>query len=653
MSIDNTKDRQRHRPVSHSRSSRRQSRSDRGHLLQARLRLLLVAAMVFLVIGRLAPVASASPASTFTGPTSAAAAGSSEPRMESLSIGGGTTGEREGAAVPVGATRSMANTPSFVPGDEIACASLSAKTAKIKELGITNCLEYSHREVNGVILKVYQPSEWKASGGWGTKFLTPAQEAVEASALVYTQLGHLNDVYVVFAQNKVGAGDAYADGGPDFHGGEGTCILTIYTASDSLKIDEFHQVVAHEMFHCFQFRNLPAQMRVGPPAYNWWVEGSADYFSNVVYPKVNNEWGQHLADFDARSPFTPITQMAYSNAIFFQYLGNEIGNRGIIDLLVTLPSSGGEAEQQAALRAYPGFAALFQGFAEQYLDGAIVDTGGEKLPVHPAIKPETPEIASTTIIEYNAHPFVVNRYVPVFAAQMTFTVAEEHSGAPGHSGARDLARVGAWDPSLPAAIACGGAQTYVVALTSVGATPNQDATSRFQISASNAECEIPETGPDKCLIGAWQVVDFEAYLLSAYAASNSAVDVDYHGQSGSLTYLFGSRDVTVSASEFAIELGASVAGSEAQIEILLDGTTTAPFTVTDPGVGEAESVPSEITVTLQVILDGDVVYDEEAPAFLQLIGGPFTYACDGNTLQLAVLGPSGQPLPPMTLTRLA
>jgi hypothetical protein len=49
----------------------------------------------------------------------------------------------------------------------------------------------------------------------------------------------------------------------------------------------FMQTIAHEMFHCYQVWNFPEQADDAWSVQDWWGEGTANYFSNVVWPKVN------------------------------------------------------------------------------------------------------------------------------------------------------------------------------------------------------------------------------------------------------------------------------------------------------------------------------------------------------------------------------
>jgi Predicted Zn-dependent protease (DUF2268) len=600
-----------------------------------RTALLSLTALLAVLAGLIAPIATAETARS--APSASGQAGASVTRALTGSAQDGAADGREAGHV----LSAAAQTP-------VPCAGLSPVAGRFKGMGLVDCLQHSSQHINGADYRIFYPTEWDPNGGWGSGYLQPAAEAVAQSAKVFGKLGLMTNVNVVFALNNEGNIGAYANGGLGFLTTDQPCVVAVFTLSAQLSIERFQQILAHELFHCFQYWNLDPQMHANYAAREWWVEGTAEYFSNVAYPTVNEEWDR-IPEFDQLSSKTPLTKLSYENTVFFQFLANRISNEGIIAFLATLPTAGGTAEQEKALRRYPGFADLFQDFAQSYLDKQIADTSGAMLPVNPTIKPFEPTIVGSIKLQLLAAPFTIARFAPVFDPGDAFTITTKRSDEPGRNGARVFETTGNWSATLPETIGCSDPHTYLLAITVLEAAPEDSSTIVYDIAAADAKCQQT----DACLIGSWEVTDFEAYLVAAYSATNSAIDVRYDGQSGSLNYNFGSHDVTVLAQDFEIDLGASIAGSNAEIAIILDGETTTTYRTDAPGSGSADSVPSGIKVTLQVVLDGDVVYDDEAPAFLQLIGGSFGYACDGDTLQLSVLGPSGEPLPPMTLTRQA
>jgi hypothetical protein len=68
----------------------------------------------------------------------------------------------------------------------------------------------------------------------------------------------------------------------------GACQIRLFYGWSGPEADDNYrlQTVAHEMYHRVQqtlFDNPPSPSP-------WWIDGSANYFSNVVYPRLNEEW---------------------------------------------------------------------------------------------------------------------------------------------------------------------------------------------------------------------------------------------------------------------------------------------------------------------------------------------------------------------------
>jgi hypothetical protein len=537
----------------------------------------------------------------------------------------------------------------------VPCASIWPDGDRTKASGLTDCVEYAGRRIGGADYRVFYPAEWATAPGPAAKFLPITMEAVQRAVQVYGKLGPIWSVNILFA--ITGIPDTLADANVIDVGGNQLCGVMVDPSSANDSEEAFRQTIAHELFHCFQIWNFSWGLDnyQNYQASKWWVEGTAEYFSNVVYPTVNSEWSR-IAGFDAKSVDTPLTSMAYENTVFFQYLGNTIGNDGILKLLAALPDSGGVAEQQAALRAYPGFAQLFQDFAQAYLDKAIKDTGGQMLPVNPVVALPPPPIAESQTILLEPQPFVLYRHGLTLAAEPTFKIATEIPGGSSILAVRPLQVAGTWDKAIEANIDCGDPRVYVTAFTSLAAPTDGEVVATYTITATPDDCKPPLLETDQCLIGTWLVGDIEEPLMASYAATNAqaAAQITFQGTSGSLQYSFDGRTVWLDAADFNIQLGAEIAGYDADILIEMDGSTSAPYwTDLSGGNGRVLETPNQISVFIYVLLDGAEVFSGEATALWQLVGGSFTYTCDGDVLLLAVPGPGGPLLPPIILTRQA
>jgi hypothetical protein len=140
----------------------------------------------------------------------------------------------------------------------------------------------------------------------------------------------------------------------------------------------FQQTVAHELAHCHQWENFWDQALVAH--HDWWVEGSAEYLSNVIYPQADLE---HTRWSYAKgiNLNTTLLDLSYGAYVFFQFHEEEIGREGIYRLFAGLPTKGGKAEQEEGLRRFHGATdELYQDFLEALLDGTVRDTGGGFVP---------------------------------------------------------------------------------------------------------------------------------------------------------------------------------------------------------------------------------------------------------------------------------
>jgi hypothetical protein len=210
-------------------------------------------------------------------------------------------------------------------------------------------------------------------------YLQAAHEAVAASWNLFSTFGEMRAIDVVFTvlgdQEDPSTG-AVAPG----LGGAQSCQIAIYpgalkadSAADQksgVALGAFKQIVAHEMFHCFQSIRFPAHTWdvVDWKINDWWGESTADYFSNLVYPTVNREW-ETVPQFAIGSTKVPIFGMSYANSIFFQH-GNTLGNQAIIDLIGSLPADS-LAGQRKVVSAYAWMDDFWHEFGQLFLEAGF------------------------------------------------------------------------------------------------------------------------------------------------------------------------------------------------------------------------------------------------------------------------------------------
>jgi hypothetical protein len=240
----------------------------------------------------------------------------------------------------------------------------------------------------------------------------------------------------------------------------------------------------------------------------WWSEGSAEYFSNVVYPDVDYEY-RFANAFDAQSATTPLYHMGYENFGFFQFLANRWGDNAVITFLESMPTTGGASDQQDRLAAWPGMQEVFHDFGKAYLDLNIPDTSGGTLPLTPTYDHivEVPQGALHQ--EYSPAPFVLDRHELFFVDDTRFSVRRELVDGDGRDSANQGGRPGAWGPLPPTVNTSCGEGEYLLLVTS--AVPSG---SPAGVVSIDTDGQPLEEGVDceACLLGTWEL-DNSSYLF--------------------------------------------------------------------------------------------------------------------------------------------
>lgn len=243
---------------------------------------------------------------------------------------------------------------------------------------------------NGNTHYIYYPRNWS---GEKAALADRAKSAINKSLDYYERLpafGGGEPVSMVFQL----AGSDYAATNKE----GGRCRIAMFPASvAAADRDKLPQTVAHEMFHCSQYAYLKDwligdlgmsadEFDAYTEATEWWIEGTAEYFGAQVYPCINGE-DEYIDEFDVGSVSHSILiyDMGYANVVFFQYLGNEMGEGAVVELIRALPDRGGTEQQAAGLAAHRDMPDKFQEFGRAYLDAEIGDPCGGRaaLPVHP------------------------------------------------------------------------------------------------------------------------------------------------------------------------------------------------------------------------------------------------------------------------------
>ncbi len=504
------------------------------------------------------------------------------------------------------------------------------------------CLEYRDSVTygGGLRARAYYARE-DSSDELVQRAVQLALEAIVDAANTYQglglEIGHANLIFTLLDHPGEDGTYAMVPGRSAGRIAGEPCPIIVYPVGvESLGEAQFKQAVAHEFYHCVQ------DLRYGPTNYDvtdWWVEGSATYFSNVVYPSANQEW-EYVFDFDLFSPRFPLvhSNLAYASVVFWMYVGESSSLYDVLHISDSLSNSRGsagveasKAEQLVALSSWGGMDELFFAFSKAYLDNQIRDTGGGYLPLDPA---------PGTVITYpggremETHPFVVTRYRLRFDEGYLYNITENVSGASGNHAVRPSVAGDEWG-NLPDShsTAC-GESTFRLVLVSTDPSAVSDP------HTLDLETDEEETlDCDECLIGHWEMsVDVLQPTFASFMASTANAELIWLIGAYSLdifpdgTFVFQPIDLSTRVRQYTNEL------EPIDFEYALVGYTTGRWGIASPGVlvttDEVPHFAGVATITAGEFMNEYVI--EEFPGELGLSTGfgtmESTYSCNGNEL---------------------
>lgn len=365
------------------------------------------------------------------------------------------------------------------------------------------CFHYVEEIVDGHQLRVYYSSTWQTDPD-KLALVDVALDATVTSVGVYGDLATVGDINAVFSLGN----SATALAQQSYFDLAEPCPITFFTSASAGSMDVFRQTVAHEVFHCVQdwsFTSAPYD------THKWWLEGSAEYFSNVVYPTVNDEHSRTWR-FDANSLEKDITQMAYENTVFFQFHANVRGDAATIDLLRTVSAAGATVESIASM---PGMEQLWRDFVVAGIADAIHDTGGGTVGGFERFESIIP-VDSVRSVPLATKPMQAPRYPVRYVKGKLYEQSTDDSSHLAVAWANEMRDLSAWT-EMPVEVrpTCETNRTYIA----VPFTVDEPRTPTANVGqAEQAVC-------DPCLLGTWalQLGTFSDYIMNVIATSGEDV----------------------------------------------------------------------------------------------------------------------------------
>lgn len=364
----------------------------------------------------------------------------------------------------------------------------------------SNCYFFDEEVVDGHTLRMYYPASYLSQDDGNQALLELTMEAMTKSTTVYSQLGvQVGDVNAVFSVTDSSsslASQMYFDL-------DEACPLTIFPGSFGGDESGFYQqTIAHEMFHCSQDRTYTTEPY---GTHKWWLEGSAEYFSNVVYPGVNDEH-QWTGDADTLTSRNDPTQLAYENTVFFQFYANREGNAALLQLLHDVSSNGATL---SSLGEIEGMRDVLQDFTIAFLADKIFDPGGGTVG-QATTWTKRERVSDVRQITVDAKPMHAARYLVRYDKEKRY-VSDWAQDDPLHATVEreSVTNLDEWE-QWPTDIRskCGEDLFLVVVATS----PVGDLTFLDDV------LEVEEAECDPCLLGAWKLrnASFEEYMTKVF-----------------------------------------------------------------------------------------------------------------------------------------
>ena len=398
----------------------------------------------------------------------------------------------------------------------------------------------------------------------------------------------------------------------------------------------FLQTIAHEMFHCYQVWNFPAQADADWGVQDWWGEGTATYFSNVVYPGINIEW-DWTPSFVYRSADTPLTEMAYENFLFFQYIANQQGDAGVLNIIKSMPVQGNVAAQAAALGSFPNIQATFHDFGRAVMDETIIDTSKQTIPTLPVYIQADHKIVvkEANIRTLDAKPFVLSRYEITFVEGHSYNISRVITGsAEGYDAARLDVGLPVWTDLPEKVIAGCGPVTYYVLLTSAPASGGNFAIELSMIPDEELAC-------DECLIGTWDL-DVPAFVETIEnllpSTESDKFNVDFAGGLWRFEFtkqaLFtGTYNFTTLYSIFQVNepLGNNIL---TYVQLDIEGDISSIYTTDGIGHLQTSLLQNNLKFDTTITMNGDEIPTDDsqfADLFTPSGSNNIIYSCDDET----------------------
>jgi hypothetical protein len=273
----------------------------------------------------------------------------------------------------------------------------------------------------------------------------------------------------------------------------------------------YKQMIAHEVGHCFIMENIPGYSAATYSARNarWWDESAATYFSELVYPVMNQE---HVSarrfDLDG-APFV----QEYSAFILFDYLIDSPSE--LWQLLRKFHNTTNPGELRALFRAN-GWDRRFHDFVVDHYSSRVRDMGcgaggACTYPREPNVEPAYLQALvedEQYITPWSLLPGLLNIAEVDIPAEYDLVLPKSvETVRPGFYGSivGGAPETKYWADGTTVTGSCDGDRTVLLALTHFGDADVTDMKIPFELVRRTCAPSCSEDSVDRCLIGKWRL----------------------------------------------------------------------------------------------------------------------------------------------------
>lgn len=430
-----------------------------------------------------------------------------------------------------------------------------------------------------------------------------------------------------------------------------TCPMVIYIDAFKKQTPERQrQMLAHEVFHCIQDSTWRDKLTgTAKSDHAWWVEGSAVWFSNIVYPDYNQEYDYNYL-YEGNSSLVVQSAWPYSTYLFFQSLSQGwLDFRGTLSFLKSMPDSGGINDQIAAVTDFTSIELHFNNFAQQLTSGTVRDFNGVLIPSGMGTAPDRIKIAEgEQTIEWSNESLTIKIKELNLPAKAIISI-DNQSDSPTMNplSFRDTGSDDQWRDmynGYPTSMdmSCKTFSKSIDVLSAYAGTEPLNEKFRLKIKTQPAECKCVETEKfEKCLTGDFELdkTSMDSMFKRIFRHKDFVVE-NTQGQyflnvSSTQKFTFDLKGFSASVVVKDAEYG------DRRVFVKLDGTTDA----IGKRVSKNELCFSDIGDDLSVYTridfpSGSVEDTQPFPQFDDLTREPLSYTCSEKEIVLIMKLPT-------------